>query len=232
MEIISHEEIDMKSVGKITECKVVCIHIRVTDIKACAEEMITTISDTSWINKLDTIPKISFEARATRTIEKLVNEILSKVDNEITIEFGEFLISYSAQSVLEQKSLHIKVPLAELLKEKISGNPGFDFHTESSGQYIMFGEAKYSGSGTPKALALNQIAKFIDDKKDDAELILLANFVSKYALEKASRGKKGYVAAFSLNAANANLVFQNALKSPVVEKLLAYQELYLIGIEA
>lgn len=119
--------------------------INVNNIKNRADEMIKTIQDTCWLNQLDVVARISYNARAQRTIDKLVNNILTQVEDEITEEFGEFMISASAQDALVQTFGHVKVPLAELLKEKITGNPGFDFHTETQNNLISFGEAKFSG---------------------------------------------------------------------------------------
>jgi hypothetical protein len=228
MEILSYEEIDSSLHG--TSCKVYCIHAKVSKIYECAQEMITTISDTSWINKLGPVPKKTFEATSAKTISKLVNDILSKVVNDVTTDFGEYLISHSAQIALEKNS-HTKFPLAELLKDRVSGNAGFDFHTESQNQHIMFGEAKYNAASTPKKEAIEQIERFIREKKDDAELLILNNFASETAMSKAVDGKRGYVAAFSLNSTNAKKVFQDALDLEELKKLLVHQELYLIGIE-
>ena len=141
------------------------------------------------------------------------------------------MISDTAQLSLELEHLHTKVPLAELLKEKVSGNPGFDFHTESDRNHIMFGEAKYSGGITPRAKAINQITDFITLEKDNAELIILENFVSEEAIKNAEEEKKGYVAAFSLNSDNPDLIFINALNSDAIISLFAYPELYLIAIQ-
>ncbi|MBM5783225.1 MAG: hypothetical protein FJ368_07405, partial [Pelagibacterales bacterium] len=205
MEIISYNEIDQSSHG--TSCKVFCIHAKVSKIYECAQEMITSISNKSWIDKMDIVPQASYRARAEPTIEKLVNGILKKITNEVTADFGEYMISHSAQLALEEKS-HIKFPLSELLKGRISGNEGFDFHTESTSQHIIFGEAKYCNNTTPRAAALGQIIKFIGEKKDDADLDILRNFATQDACKKAALGKKGYVAAFSLNAKNRQTIFK------------------------
>lgn len=231
MKIISSEKIDMSIYKKITTCSVHCIHVKVSDVNSSAEAMVKTISDISWISKLSAVPQMTFEATSKRTIEKIVKDILSKVKDTVTEEFGEYLISYTAQHALEAQHSHIKVPMAELLKEKDAGNPGFDFHTESDSSHIIFGEAKYSGTNTPRADALDQISSFVDLQKDDAELNVLQHFVSPAAIANYSRKKKGYVAAFSLNSNNPALIFKNALKSDVIDKFMCYPELYLIAIE-
>ncbi len=231
MEIISNHKYDLETLDIQSDCEVHCIHVKVIDIERRANQMITTISDESWISKLTARRQKTFRARAQRTIEKLVNDILAKVDNTITEEFGEFMISDTAQLSLELEHSHTKVPLAELLKEKVTGNPGFDFHTESQNNLIMFGEAKYSGESTPRARAINQIAEFIELEKDNAELIILENFVSDEAMDNADIERKGYVAAFSLNSDNPDLIFKNALNSDAIKNLLEFPELYLIAIQ-
>ncbi len=158
--------------------KVHSILINIDNVRERAEEMITAIQDVCWLNELNPIAKHSYEARAQRTIDKLVNDILKKVEDDVTEEFGEFMISASAQDALVEAFDHVKVPLAELLKEKISGNPGFDFHTETSESLIAFGEAKYSGSNNPYRNALEQIKEFIDLKKHNAEVVDLQHFVT------------------------------------------------------
>ena len=137
----------------------------------------------------------------------------------------------TAQDVLENSFSHRKVPLAELFKEKVSGNPGFDFHTESNSCMIAFGEAKYSGSENTYTKALTQIVDFISLAKDDMELTDLQRFVSTKAVENALNGNKAYIAAFSINAKRPETVFNNVLKSDLLTQLVLYPELYLIGVE-
>lgn len=221
----------MSKFDKETSCRVFCIHVKVGDIESRAQEMIRVVSDQSWISKLDATGQAAFTAMAQKTIDRLVRKVLTQVNLPVSKNFGEYLISYSAQGVLETNHFHKRLPLAELLKEKVVGNPGFDFHTESPMNHIMYGEAKYSGKHTPRKKAVDQINKFILDKKDDAELNVLRNFVSDTARQKALESKKGFVAAFSLNSTNAKVVFKKALKCKSIDSLLLFPELYLIAIE-
>ncbi|MCQ8857166.1 hypothetical protein [Plesiomonas shigelloides] len=210
--------------------KVHSILINIDNIKDRASEMISTIQDTCWLQELNPVAQLSYEARAERTIDKLVNKILTKVEDEITEEFGEFMISASAQDVLVSEFNHIKVPLAELIKEKISGNPGFDFHTETNQNLIAFGEAKFSGNINPYRNALEQIRSFIDLKKHDAELIDLQNFVSKEAISNHFDKKNAYIAAFSINSDSPEKIIENVLNSSYLDDILDQEEIYLIGV--
>lgn len=231
MTIINYKHENMDDYNKTTNCEVYSIHVKINDISTKAKQMITMIQDTSWIKKLDIIEQESFEARAQPTIDKLVHAILSKVTTTLSDDFGEFLISVTAQDSLELKCNHIKVPLAELFKEKKTGNPGFDFHTETTTQLLAYGEAKYSGNINPYAKALKQIKGFLDEKKDKMELTDLKYFTSIESIKSALEDKKAFVAAFSINSDNPTDIIQNALSSTYIDDLLNYAELYIIGIE-
>ena len=60
----------MSEYGKSYKGIIWCIHIKIDDINSRAQELIKSISDSSWINKLDTINQTSYSARAKKTIEK------------------------------------------------------------------------------------------------------------------------------------------------------------------
>ena len=217
--------------GKTTDCQVYSIHVEVNNIEAKAADMINMIADTSWISKLNIVSRVSYAARAKRSIDKLVNGILKKVTTTMNSEFGEFLNSVTAQDSLELEHNHNKIPLAELFKEKKSGNPGFDFHTESSSNLIAYGEAKYSGITNPHSNALIQITRFIGLEKDKMELQDLQNFVSEDTITNVLNDKKAFVAAFSINSTNPRKILNNALNSEHINSLLEYDELYIIGIK-
>ncbi|EHK9076597.1 hypothetical protein ACWOQH_002904 [Vibrio parahaemolyticus] len=228
MKLTEQTTYDMTPYG--VSIKVHSILINIDNIKDRASEMIAVIQDVCWLKELDPVAKLSYEARAQRTIEKLVDNVLTKVEDEVTEEFGEFMISASAQDALVSAFDHVKVPLAELLKEKISGNPGFDFHTETNGHLIAFGEAKFSGTINPYRNALEQIRDFINLKKNDAELVDLQNFVTKEAVNNHLKSKSAYVAAFSINSKNPSNIMGNAFDSEYMKQVFDQEEVYLIGV--
>lgn len=230
MNIVSHNSYKLISENG-NSCCVHVMHVKICDIDRRAKEMIDTILNTSWINKLSVVDQISYSARAERTINKLVNDIFMKVSSPVSTEFGEYMISMSAQDALKESACHKVVPLAEMFKERMSGNSGFDFHTETPTSYLAFGEAKYSGRSTPYEKALVQISDFITLKKDEAELIDLKHFCSKKAVDRVTIGEKAFIAAFSLNVKNIDKLFARILAIDEVAKLLIYPELYLIGVE-
>ena len=194
-------------------------------------EMSAEIADTSWISNLAEFDQMLYNATAERTINKIVNDILTQVSNGLNTDIGEYIVSYSAQNALVNHYTHTKVPLAELLKEKISGNPGFDFHTISTKRFVVFGEAKFSMEHTPRAIALSQIKEFTTLKKDHAELGSLKPFIEDDVKANILNGMKGYAAAFSLNAQDIDTVFKNALRDDAIAEIARHNELFIIAIE-
>jgi hypothetical protein len=229
--IVNLEKVDLIKYKKVSTCDVYIVTVTINDIKKRATEMLAKITDQNWMSSLGVCDRVSYSARAKKTIKKLTSDIIKQVDSKINEEFGEYLVSTSAQEAVCTDLRHDSIPLAELWKEKMSGNPGFDFHTVSPKSIICFGEAKYSSVRTPHMIAVNQIISFIDEEKDKMELTDLQKFISAGAMKNALDNKKGYIAAFSLNGKRYNQIFGTVLKSMEVERLLAFNELLLVGIE-
>ncbi|EOB4970403.1 hypothetical protein [Vibrio fluvialis] len=211
--------------------KIYSLAIEISDLGSRVAEMHSVIADTSWLSPLDIIDQATYEARSKPTIDKVVNDILTNVESDISEEFGEYMVSDSAQTALHQHLAHIRAPLAELIKEKVSGNPGFDFHTVSPDSIVAFGEAKFSGVKNAHGRALEQINRFIDDEKDVQELSDLRKFFHESAVINAAKGKKSYSAAFSITSKNVQQVMDNALHSKFIPPLLEYEAVYLIGVK-
>lgn len=232
MKVISQYPINPKDYSYSCSCKVYYIHVKIEDITEQAKILKNDFLDKSWINSLDIATQKSYETRANATISKLIKNVLDKVDNKITEEFGEILVSTSAKDVLCTNYNHKKIPLAELWKEKASGNPGFDFHTETPTELIAFGEAKYRNTINAYSFALEQIKDFIQNKKDLAELSDLKNFIGKKALSNiTSLNLKAFIAAFSLHTNNDELIINHIMQNSHIRDLLRHPELYIIGVE-
>ncbi|WP_147638597.1 hypothetical protein [Alistipes sp.] len=166
MNIISCQPINLTNYGYAAHRHAYAIHVKITNVAAEAAHIISILSNTSWIHTLDVIDADAYLERATPTIQELVNNILNQVGTAISNELGEYLVSSSAKEVLCTSLHHSDIPLAELWKEKLTGNPGFDFHTESPAEILVFGEAKYSSLINPHPAALEQITRFIALNKD------------------------------------------------------------------
>lgn len=231
MDIIVKKTSDYKDFSSISTCEINCIHVKITDFLAVVNDFKNDICDTGWIGKLDALSQKTFNATAKRTIETLVKDIIDNVKSTVNTDIGEYIVSYCAQYALEAHYTHTKIPLAELLKEKVAGNPAFDFHTISSKKIMVFGEAKFSMKKTPRAKALNQIKEFIELEKDYGELNSFRAFLDDEIEKNTIAGNRGFAAAFSLNAKNVDEIFKKALESKVISELIKHTELFLIAIE-
>jgi len=229
MKLLWVEEIDLVSLGKKSSTKVFSACVSISDIASTAQDLILRVRDTSYLSGMDFSDQQAFLAVAQPTIEKLADDIFAKVSDSVTTDFGEYLVSDSAQTLLEQQFKHAKLPLAEIIKPRKSGNEAFDFHTTSPNDVLTFGEAKYSATKSPYKNALEQIVDFINLKKDVGELIVLKHFIKNTnAVDNAANGKKSYAAAFLINATDPKKILENSLSH--IDKLLDHEELYLIGV--
>ncbi len=231
MELIQMDVMDMSELSKRSEGKIYSLAICISNVEERVTEMYNTVTDTSWLKPLDIIDELTYSSRSQPTIDKVVNEILNNVQSELSEEFGVYMVSDTALSALKEYLRHLRLPLAELIKEKISGNPGFDFHSEATEAVITFGEAKYSGVSNAHGRALRQINEFILAKKDIQELSDLRRFVSEAAIQNASKGIKSYCAAFSIVSDNPLKIMRNALDSVHLKDLLQFEAIFLIGVK-
>lgn len=232
MELSEFKQINLTNYNKTSECEVYVAHVKIKNLSQRVSEITKEIADESWIAGLTPSIQIAYKARARKTIKKIINDILLKVKDDVTEDFGEYLVSLTAKDILRDYKNHNDIPLAELLGKKKSGNSGFDFHTLTHNDIISFGEAKYTSHGNPYKDALSQICSFIDEEKDLADILHLEKFVPEDCIHKLTNGEKAFVAAFSLNAKKTVTVFDNIIKkSKDFDELLQYKELYLIGVQ-
>ena len=209
-----------------------CIHVQITDTKEAANKIIDILEDKCWIKDLLDVDDLeSYQKRVEHTVKHIVEDILNKVENDVSSDFGEYLVSCISQVTLKDNLNHDRILLAELWKEQISGNPGFDFHTYSPNDLLVYGEAKYNAKNSPYTKALEKIVDFIKIGKDIQEYTDLKRIFSKINSRHKLNKNKAFVASFSLNTKDTDLVFSNTLKREEVKKLIEYPELYILGVE-
>lgn len=189
------------------------------------------ISNTSWLNNLKPIYKKTFEPLVNASIQRIVGEIFTGVINGLNTNIGEYLISECAQDCLVDKFQHTQLPLAELLKEKIIGNPGFDFHTISANSKLIQGEAKFSLKSTRYDEALNQIADFIQSAKHNGDFATLIPLLDEITIQNLYEDKRGYCAAFSTSAKSPVEIIKHALNHSALGTICVCDEFYLISIK-
>lgn len=194
------------------------------------------LNDNSWISKLGIVQQISYQARLESTAKSIMEECVRFVKNTGVKVYdysvvGEYIISKEGRKTLQEHFTHSPVPLAELWKEKKSGNPGFDYHSESPSNLIIFGEAKYNSSTNPYTNAIDQVEKFIVKEKDKMELVDLQNFVSENAVQNFISGKKGFAISFSIHSNKPDLIMKKAIKYAKTDRIANYDEYYIVGVQ-
>jgi len=233
---MNYREVDMSNEFDFSvypNCEIHCVVIEINgekDLWDVVSDISQKIADTSWISKLPTFFRDEFLANAPKTINKIVNEILNKVASGLNEKIGEYLVSFSAQQALETLFNHYRLPLAEILKEQLSNNPGFDFHTVSHKNNLVHGEAKYGANDTRWPEATSQMSEFIDENKHKGEQGWFFPFLSEPVIANINAGKRGFTAAFSMHAQNEKLIFRHALESDASKKIAQFEEYYLIAV--
>lgn len=190
------------------------------------------LKDLSWLNHLDdNALKISFRRCAEKTIDAIVKKLNNHDDTALIKDVGEYLVSVSASEAVGSELNYLKIPLAELLGRKATGNPGFDFHHQNPVNHtIVFGEAKYDSHASAYSKALSQIESFISEEKDLQDLTVINHFCSRKAMDHAVEGKKGFAAAFSTRKTPSERIIKAICNHNSFKVLSTYEEIILVGV--
>ncbi|MCI8467187.1 MAG: hypothetical protein HFI08_03230 [Bacilli bacterium] len=212
--------------------KLIFLRIDPEDRKEVLKHIYQELADNSWTKRFNkSIIRDSYNKRIEKTLNSLEASLKIGEDNKITRESGEYLVSELSREVIINELNYSNIPLAELRKEQVKSNPGFDFHSESDNKIIIFGEAKYSCRDNAYNSALSQIVDFIKNEKDLAEIADLEEFVSDEALINFEKENKGYAAAFSSHAISSEQLINNILKNENCLQLYNYNELLLLAVD-
>lgn len=225
---------------KILECKrihepknnrVYFLRIDPEDVKVTLRKILEVLFDCSWINKFDkAYTRASFLKRVEPTLADIEHKLLIANPDSISQDAGEYVVSELAREAIIQQLSYLDIPLAELYNKKRAGNPGFDFHSQTIDEIIIFGEAKYLKDRNAFGNSLAQIVKFIDAGKDIKDILDLEHFCSDSALSAAHIGKKGFAAAFSTKSTASDDIIRHIQKNDHYKELIKYQELLLVAV--
>jgi len=224
--------IDKIEIDNFGECKITFIRIDPEDRKETIRKILEEISNLSWIKRIipeDLIPSI--EARVEPTVDELIKKLNESDEGKITSQTGEYFVSEISRETIINELDYKDIPLAELIKQKRDGNPGFDYHSENKNSVVIFGEAKYVAKQNAYGRALKQVVDFIRDKKDLMDLADLRDFVSKDARLNANLGKKGYAIGFSSYRANSQDLIDNIKKNQYFSELIKYEEIVIVAVD-
>ena len=152
-------------------------------------------------------------------------------DSSLASSAGEYVVSELGHSSVVNELNYLDIPLPELFKEKVKGNPGFDFYSENPGtEILLFGEAKYKAQTNAYDDAFKQIEGFVEEGKDIDELANLEHFCSDNAQEKVVDGIKGYIAAFSSTSMRDEVLVAHIEKDEHYKKILQYEEVVCVAV--
>ena len=231
MKIISVKLIDNSTAGIDGSVIVRYLEVQLDDIEYEVLKILLYLNDMSWLNNLDIDwMKASFKQRSMKTAERISADLRSASDNSLAAEAGEFIVSLNSLNALQVVLKHKPLPLLELIKEQVKGNPGFDFITVNK-DILMFGEAKYRSKKNGYGDALSQIERFIIEKKDLEEIAIINDFVDEQDILNFMSNQKGYIAGFSLHSTNEQKLIQNIINNPHFKILEGYNEAIFIGVK-
>lgn len=235
-DLAEHVEISVSqdiTIGK-SDSKVRFLRVAVNNLEPAVQSIIEIIADTSWVVGLvDEVTKQSFLACAEPTIQKLSNDLKGAVDSGVTSDIGEYVVSVVARYIIEAKYSYKALPLAEIIKEKVSGNPGFDYHHEKDELILIFGEAKYLTGKNAHNSAFKQVVDFIKSSKDMKEVVTLSSFLSENTKTNLTNGKKGFSMAFSTSGKsfNENRLIELVEQNTHLKSLIEHEEIIVVAVD-
>ncbi|WP_329893838.1 hypothetical protein [Stenotrophomonas sp. SMYL20] len=209
---------------------IVSCRVSVKDISKLSARLAETVVDTSWMAALDKGTQRAYRKTVEET-SAILCEIFKVVPGSpVAEEFGELMVSMGSARALKSLLGHTEVPLAELWKPQRKQNEGFDFHTICGNGRLNFGEAKYSGNGSPHGLAISQVSDFIEAEKHHRDYVHLSSICPEPA-ELLANDEFGVVAAFSINGKNHVTIMNNALASAIeLSKKFGLKQIFLVGV--
>lgn len=208
------------------------LRVKPEDISVTLSQIIQELSDLSWLNTLEFLPvRESFKSRAQKTCNELKIKLLSSDNQEdILSDAGEYIVSCLSKNALVNILGHKNIPLMELIGRKKTGNPGFDFYTESN-EILVAGEAKYVKESNAYNSSLKQINQFISENKHKDDIGLLFFVASEKSLENMNNDRFNVCAAFSSTSIETKILEENIKNNDEFKKALTYSNVYLVAVD-
>lgn len=209
------------------------LRVEVEDLGEVLEEIFQALSDLSWISQFDEeYIRMGFQQRVKDTLKSITEKIEThQTDKDkVSADAGEYIVSELAREAIIHELCYLDIPLAELYGKKVSGNPGFDFHSQTQDEIIVFGEAKYSTDRNAYGIGLKQVVRFIAEGKDISDAIDLRDFCSEKALKNVTCGIKGFSIAFSAKEIPSEKLIEHITRNKDFVQLLCYNEIILVAV--
>mgnify|MGYP000751952630 FL=1 len=226
MKVLECKKIDVENYNSITY-----IRIDPENLSVTIRDIITSLSNLSWIAKFDkSYIRNSFFKRAEDTAEYLADKILKDDGDKITEDSGEYVVSELAREALVIELKYLDVPLAELFKEQVSGNPGFDFYSANKEKVIIFGEAKYSSGRNAYGIGMEQVDRFIREGQDVSDLNDIDKFFEEESLKLADNGDKAYAIAFAAKGTASDMIIKGIIRNKHYKDIAINKEVIFLAV--
>ena len=218
-------------INKIIEPNVRLIRVQPNDLKITLGYILTTLSSMCWIGQMSDVLKQAYHVRAQATIDKLNDDFTNGTVSEIISNTGEYIVSELTRSSIVNELDYMDIPLGELFKQKASGNPGFDIFTVNKNEQILFGEAKYVANVNAYNNAMEQINRFIEEKRDLSDIIDLEHSNIGNAIRNASNGNRGFIAGFSSTKISDAILEQHIKNNAEYKALPKDKEIICVAVD-
>lgn len=220
--VVDHQQIDTN---------VTFIRIDPTDVALTLKEILLSLSNTAWIHNFDLgYVGGSFQQRTQESVQYIAKNIIKSSDDAVTSSSGEYVVSELARVAIVENLNYLDIPLAELFKEKVIKNHGFDFYTRNLNEILLFGEAKYKSKQNSYGDSLKQIVEFIDRKQDNSDLPDIALFCCENSKRNFVNGDKGYISAFSTKNIATQQLIEGIKKNKYFAIASKYRELICVAV--
>lgn len=213
------------------------LRVSVTDFSQFIADIIKLLMNQTWMYDLlrPDVDEKYMQLVSSKTRDKLLPYFKEyqnnpKKETKAHSEFKEYAISYSAQGALRQQYKHKGLPLAELIKEQVSQNPGFDFHMLRSDCILVFGEAKYRKRHNGFYDALKKVHELVCQNKHISDCGTLNKFYSE-AVKKCYNDGYALALAFSLSGMEVESNKKEWWKKIKDLESLSGRDVYVIGVQ-
>lgn len=223
--------LDVKKIDTNNHNRVTFIRVEPIDLQETLMDIICKLSDLSWISRFDEeYIREGFRARALPTISDITKKLTASSSDKVSSDAGEYVVSELSRAAIVNQLKYLCVPLAELYSKQVSGNPGFDFHTQNDCETLIFGEAKYLSNQNAYSTGLRQVVQFIEEEKDVKDILDLRDFFNQAVLTKVTQGTKGFAIGFSAKTTPSSALINNITQNQYYKVLLTYEEIVLVAV--
>ena len=169
-----------------------------------------------------------------KTLTVNLNNTVYHIDEDAYESLQEYLNSlrnhFAEEEGADEILSDIEARIAELFKEQVSGNPGFDFYSANKDKVIIFGEAKYSSSRNAYGIGMEQVDRFIREAQDVSDLNDIDKFFEEESLQLADKGDKAYAVAFAAKGTASDMIINGIVSNKHYKNIAINKEVIFLAV--